>query len=404
MCNIPSPACHSGNCVQAKNNLLYETWLRKVNLNPRIWTNDADSWFITGEPNRAEWQNLNAPAAFATTLMKINSPDFEHIKICGNFQVQIVGGQDQNSVYVLGPNAAARVVAVQNYGRVLYIRQARDCDPRICAQLMDKVIVRIGVHKLRSITNTGNGDIYGRNIKSSNMVLSSAGCGNTMLKGDINLKQVNQYGGGTVTILGANTPRLDINVRGNGSVNVSGHVGVRSIQHYGNGIVSIIGADTDNLCISAAGCGLTTVAGYANLKSVTAVNSSHVYVYWVSSDSTDVCEHDNAFIGLAGATRNLNVDVDNSAHFDGQYLRANNAYVRTRGESHANVLAAQKIFSDAQDNSSTYIFGSPRNVSRFANKDAQIIPVGPNYSTLSMSPPPQPWNAPSNYSYKGETH
>lgn len=387
-------------CFQASDiNPVKETWLCNINLDTNQWTRYADSWFLTGLPNRLEHSGLKSDPEKAETLMTIKVPDFDKVVINGSFQVQIVGNQEHNSVYILGSNISARQTSVEIRGQTLYIQQPTN---RLTA--FDKTIVRIGVRNLRCLTNLGCGNVYGRGIQSSNLSITSAGSGNIMLMGNINLTQINQTGMGTVTVMGANTPSLDIQVIGNGGVNVCGHVGIHAINHRGDGEINILGADTDCLTIFASGCGTTSIVGFANLKKVTAINRSRVYLYWVNSDGTTVTESDDARVGLAGSTKMLNLNLKNHADFEGQYLRSDNIYVRTQDSAHANVATNQRLFAEARDKSSIYYFDSPKNKSDFTWGDGMIIPLEHIPCPCNVNPPvitkPISWN--NSGHYKGE--
>ena len=368
---------------QAKPGLFKETWIKKMNSNPNSWTQKADYWYLTGEPNRIERYDQNGPINKVMSVTMVRVPDFTNIQIDGKFQVQIIGQQEHNSVFITGPNAQTRQVVVEIKNNTLCIHQSKDAKIPT-----NKIIIRIGVHNLCKLTSNGPCLIAGRGIASSNLSIESTDGATIMLTGNMNVSQIRQTGTGTITIIGAYTPTLNIYVKGNGNVNVSGRVGVRTIKHAGNGTVNVIGADSDGLTINAYGTGKTTVMGYVNLKKVVAGDSCCVFVYWVNSNGTYVSETGSAHVGLAGWTKNLNVDIDGTSRFEGRYLHATSAYVTTRINSHANVYPDQKMFASAMGTSSIYFFGSPNMVSRYTTGQAVIIPIFED-STPPMAAMPQ---------------
>lgn len=364
-------------------NLLNESWICKVNLNPNLWLCGADTWFITGKPNKLEKSILRAQPYNAISSMKVRTGNFSKIYINGNFQVQIIGGQEKNSVRVLGPNNAVRMVAVETRNNTLFVRQVPSNDGK-CKPDIRKVIVQISACNLSCITTEGNGDIYGRFILSNSLIINSKGNGKIMLSGNMNLCQVNQTGTGPITIMGAYTPLLNIKLIGNGCINISGRVGVKSILNKGDGNITIIGADTDCLTITASGCSKTIVAGYVNLKKIIAVNKSQVYLYWVNGNASYIFENDQARVGLAGTTNNLNVTMKGSTRFYGQYLRADAAYINTSDKSHANVTANKELFAKNTGESSIYYAGSPT-LSNTTSGLTTVLPL--NGNALPPSPP-----------------
>ncbi len=361
------------NQSQVNHNLVKETWMRQINLDPNKWTRSADSWYFTGEPNQTERFDNKAPYNSAMTISAVKVPQFTNVVINGTLQVQLVGMQEQNSVYVLGTNAAVRQTMVRVSGDSIYITQTKNGDASQAD--LQNIIVRIGVHNLRNLSISGSSKIEGRNLMSDGLTISSSSCGMTLLSGNMNLSRISHSGPGTISVIGAYSPNLNLTVNGAGSVNVSGRVNVHMINHAGNGSVSVIGANSTALTIYACGSGCTTVAGYANLRKLTAVDNTQVYLYWVNTKSAYITERGNARVGLAGSSYNLNVDITGTSRFEGQYLHACNAYVRTRNSSHANVESDGKIFAAASDNSSIYIFGSPNNVSRFMANAGTVLPV-----------------------------
>ncbi|MCE3237129.1 MAG: hypothetical protein K0R24_110 [Gammaproteobacteria bacterium] len=367
-------ACSSTNGydqTQLRHNLLQETWMRSINLNPNNWVKGTDAWFLTGAPNRIEQYNNAAPPSKAMTTLKVRVPDLTNVNISGDFQVQLVGRTEHNSVYIMGPHQDTRQIIVEMMNNTLYIHKAKDS--KAC---LKNVIVRINIHNLQLLKNVGISNIYGRDITSDHLMIESYDSGNIFLVGNMKLANVNQTGTGSIIVIGAHTPALSIKAIGKGNVKINGRVGIQNILHQGNGEVAILGADSDSLAIQASGNGLTTVVGYVSLKKISAKDSSRVYVYWTNSPSLYVAASGKAQIGLAGATTNMNIDITDASCFDGQYLQGNTIYVRTRDWSHANVSSDKKIFAAALGNSSIYTFGSPTMVSRYTSQKGAIIPIG----------------------------
>ncbi len=372
-CMITLISCARTPHPAVNQNLLEETWMRTVNLNPMIWTHDADRWFFTGQPNATESDSRLAPPDKAMSMTTMKVSEFTHVTIRGCFQVQIAGQQERNAIYILGPNESTRQILVQESGDTVTITQPED-DKGQMANLKN-VIVRIGVRDLRSLTVSGAVNVEGRMLCSHSLVIDANNAGSILLSGHINLLKVNNEGSGSVSVIGAYTPSLYVVNRGDGAVNVSGRVGIQTINNLTNGKVNIIGADSRSLMINACGNSRTAVAGYANLKRLSAVGNACVHLYWVSSHDATVTLHNNARVGLAGCIVTLNLYLTDNAHFGGQYLHGKNMYVETYKNAHANIAADRKIFASANDDSSIYYFGSPNIVSRYTTGRGTVIPV-----------------------------
>lgn len=376
-----------------------EHWQQMVETSSNGWTKGADRWFLAGEPNAAELMNRGAPYSDAISTMIVRVPDeINEIRTGGAYQVQIFGTDDHASLFILGPNEGVRGVAVAIQGNKLSLHQTEYVSPSV----MKRVIVRIGIRSLNTLTQMGCGPIEAVRIRSTNLCIEalSGACGNIYLSGNVNLKRLSQAGSGSINVFGANTSALNITTSGSGTVNVIGNVGLKSITHHGSNDINIIGARSDGLNIDTDGSGKVGINGRVNLKKVQAKDKACVYIYPVNSDRIDASAYDNAQIGLAGYTHDLYVNTFDSSHFAGRYLCAQNAYVRAKDQSHVNVTASNKIFAEADKNSSIYFFGPANLLSQFTSDDARIIPMNErNWCNFNSEYRPYSYT----YAHRGET-
>lgn len=371
-CAMPS---HEFVQSQVKSDLLQENWQAKTEMDAYQWKKHADSWLWFGRPNAIEIANRNAPLSTAMSTMAVKVPDFTMIKVKGDFQVQLDGRFQHNSVYLYGPNEEIRQIAVEVKNQVLDVHLPENSvDPK-------HVIVRIAIHHLRALTHSGSGKVEGRLIRANPLELTSEGSGDLVLTGKINVKQINHTGAGDITILDAYTPYLKIYSAGSGNLNISGRVGVASIVHNGTGDINIIGADTNALSVWAQGAGKIGIKGIANVQQVNAGGNTNVYLYAVKSKNLYVYTREKAIVGLAGQTKSLYVDAKGSSSFLGRYLHSKYTYVRAREWAHINTAADRRAFAAANNNSSVYIMGYPDIISPYVNDNAVIIPIEPPPTT-----------------------
>jgi len=358
-----------------------ETWMRTVAVNPQPWTYGSDRWFMTGDPNAVEIANKHAPYSTAMSVVNVRVPNFTNLKIVGDFEVQIFGTYNPNSVYVYGPNDGVRQVSVQVRGNTLCITQTHPYQP-----LMRHIIVRIGMNNLVSLMHKGCSNVEGIHLRSSGMFVTAYGTGNMYLAGDIPMRRIVQMGTGSINVFGANTPCLDILTNNNGPVNVSGpHVGLRSIVHHAFGNINIVGATSTGMKIMADGGGRVSISGSnINLNSVSATNRVCVYAYNLNSSILYVHTFQNAKVGLMGYANNLYANAQDNSVIMGKYLCACNAYVRTTSCAHINVAAGMRIFAAATQDSSVYFYGSPNIMSQFVSGGAVVIPIWGNTGRSCM--------------------
>lgn len=389
-------SCASSRNPYPRSDLTNENWTSLVDTNPNHWAVGADRWFMTGDPNATEVMVHHAPDRAAISTMAVRVPDFTRILANGDFQVQIYGTYDHNAVYLYGPNAGVRQVAVEVRNNVLCITQVKNA-----TRDTSRVIIRIGVVNLQHLTHQGNGMVEGRQLRSTGLNVVSTGAGNMYLAGNMNLYDVLDAGKGSISIFGAVSSGLNIRTTGSGSVNISGNVGLHSISHKGSGDINLIGASGHGVKINAAGKGKIGILGQVDIREIKACDSTCVFAYCLNGDSLYVYTSQNARVGLAGRVNHLYVDASGSSRFGGRYLQATDAYVRSRDGSHANVMAVGRMFASATNNGSVYFYGSPDIMSQFVNGNGTVMPIwykdGSNYGGVCMIGP-----HPSRAVYKGE--
>lgn len=365
-------------CATTKHNpypndsLINENWARQVEKNPNLWARSADRWFRSAEQNETEIANRHAPISAAITTMHVKASNFDNIRVDGDFQVQIFGTFGKSSVYIFGPNNGVRRLTVNVANHTLCVSQDRGSS----TELMHKVIVRIGINYLRSITQAGCGSIEGISLHSNALVVNSSGPGPMYLSGNLKLRRVNNTGAGNITIYGINTSCFDLYSNGSGTTNLTGDVSIRTLKHCGTGNVNIIGATPRcPMNIYTVGAGKIGIAGQANITSIIAKGNTCVYVCSSVASQVNVCQYDRSTVGMTGVAQNLVVDAYNSSRFNGRYLCVRTAFVRAHDYAHINVSAGDKIFAASTQSGSVYFYGEPKIMSQFVNGSGVVLPL-----------------------------
>ena len=351
---------------------MYENWFRFVDTHPNRWAYGADRWFFTGNPSATENQVKQAPAWAAVSTMAVKVPQFTRIRIEGNFDTQIYGTSQPNSVMIYGPNQNVRDVMVEVLGDTLVIKQAH------ARQAIKGLIVRIGIGELHELTQLGCGTIEAAQIHSSALTVFSRGKGNIFLAGAgmLNVQRIVNAGSSRISVFGAKSRSLDITTCASGSVNVSGNVSLRHVIHQGCNEINVIGANNYTVGdINASGAGKVGIYGQANFARIIARNQVKVYATIANHAGLYVYTYDYARVGLAGNVGSIYVDTYAQSAFLGRSLCACSAYVRARAWSHVNIAASNKIFAAATNNASVYFFGSPERMSQFVSGNGLVIPV-----------------------------
>ncbi|ARG96337.1 GIN domain-containing protein [Legionella micdadei] len=180
-----------------------------------------------------------------------------------------------------------------------------------------EVTAEVRAHFLNSFTYKGEGTIGGSNIHSSLLDLNIDNSGQTTLGGYIVLRKLKASGGGNIQISGIHTQYLQLNITGKTKVQLAGVINVSKLNLEGDALLSM---------------------------------------YWIKAPVLSVCQRGRSFIQLAGVVDRLDVELWDSAHFNGRYLRAKSAFVKTHDRSIADLTATKHQHTLATDASDIYFY------------------------------------------------
>lgn len=363
-------SCANGRYPYPKSDLGEETWRAQVETNSSDWAMKADDWFLAGGPSRAKIANDRAGYHSAVSRNSVRVTNFIGIRAIGNFQVQITGDPDRNTLTIEGPNEAVRAINVKMNNNVLCLEQAKDAPSN-----MNQVIVHITIRHLEYLEHNGLGSVEGVRLDSNHLRIENTGCGNIFLAGRIDVKCIISHGPGTVNVFTICANDTEIVTTGSGNVNLGArrYVTLRSIKHKGSGDINVIGAVGGNLTVSAEGKGKIGIYGRVNVREIRASGKTCVFI--MSSDSIAPCiyVYDDARVGIDGKAGSLNGYTTRTARLLARYLHVQNSYVQASGQSHMNVTAYNKMFATANDYATIYFYGDPNILTAFKRGDGAII-------------------------------
>lgn len=342
-----------------------EKWIGKVG--NKVDTRDASPWFFRDESKDQE-NVLTDSINFVTVPVY----DFSSIQIAGNFDVQIKGNVKQNYVMVQGPPNVTKFIKIRTIAQTLQLQQL------VSSPALDKVIIRIGIKSLNSLFYQGAGSVEATQLRSPGLIIKSIGSGDIYLKGNYFVRQILQEGNGLISMMGARANQLDILAKGEGEIGISGLIGLHSIVTHRSSEVNIIGAQGENLAIVADNHSKIAIRGQVNISTIRLKDRASVYINAVNSHYLQIHARDHSRVGLRGKVNNLSVELNGGANFYGRDLLARHAFVRTNGQTHANVTATAKLYANANNNSSIYFFGPNDVLFSAANDEAIILPIA-NY-------------------------
>lgn len=170
------------------------------------------------------------------------------------------------------------------------------------------------------------------------------------------LNGVKYTGSGVLKGTRLNSRLIDFEINNSGSTILGGELGIRKLDVKGSGLVDITGIRSHNLTMNLSGKSRLKLKGMANISNLSIEDKAWVSYYWVNSKSLIIRARDESFVQLAGAVDKLDVELCDKAHFNGRYLRASRAFVKTFGHSLAEISAVHRQHTLASDSSDIHFY------------------------------------------------
>jgi hypothetical protein len=247
-------------------------------------------------------------------------PPFTQVQVEGIINVSLHSGYKNQVIILHGDPRDLGNVLIDPKGGKLLIKLPKG-HPNF-----GQVTAEIRANVLKGFYYEGEGTIVGNNIHSGFLELSIDNSGDTTLGGYLVLRKLKASGGGNVQISGVNTKFLQLDISEKTKVQLSGVIDLSRINL----------ADSSVLCM-----------------------------YWVKSPLLSICQRGNSLVRLAGVVDKLDVELWDTAHFNGRYLRAKNAFVKTHDRAVADIMAIKHQHTLATDASDIYFYKVPKTSADF---------------------------------------
>jgi hypothetical protein len=181
------------------------------------------------------------------------------------------------------------------------------------------------------------------------------------------------HGTGVVKGTKLNLQHLDLVLDNQGSTILGGNVGLRYLKIQGAGTVDISGISGKQVRMDLGGQGKIKLKGMADIASLTMKDKAWLSYYWVKSESLTVNGFDESYIQLAGIVDKLHVKLCDKSRFNGRYLRANRAFVKTFNHSLAEIAVVDRQHTLASDSSDIHFFNLPDMRTDFLAFDGAVL-------------------------------
>lgn len=117
------------------------------------------------------------------------------------------------------------------------------------------------------------------------------------------------------------------------------------------------------------------LTGMMNVQNITSTDHSRVKLYWVNSSNLVIAGSDKSIIKLAGVATVMHAYLNDQAQLNGQYLRAQQAIVRTDNQAFVGISATQALRGFASDDSNIFYYKYPQTLNDFSIESGNILQV-----------------------------
>ena len=163
-------------------------------------------------------------------------------------------------------------------------------------------------------------------------------------------------GSGKLTGTKLKSNDLELDIDNDGIANLGGYLMLRKLTARGKGLTKISGVHSNYLSVMIGGQAQVEMKGKTNLRELGINGSGRFNMYWVKGPLLKLRAHGNSTVQLAGVVEKLDVELYDTAHFEGRYLRANRAFVKTFDEAVAKISALKRQHTLASDHSDIYFY------------------------------------------------
>jgi hypothetical protein len=256
-------------------------------------------------------------------------PNISEINVIGDINLNLHTGYNKPDVALTGEPSMLDNIQMRVAHGVLFI-SLKDPSRHCCTS----VSANIRTHYLNGLVYHGKGSIRGERLRANLEHVVIDNPGTTLLSGTIKLGYIEVRGGGATQIGGVIAPHLRVKISENSKLKITGQ---------------------------------------AALRHLSVKDTSWFSLSWLKTTTLIICASENAYVEIAGIVNKLDVELWNSAQFNGRYLRARRAYVKTHDKSVAKMAATEHQHTLAKDASDIRFYNLPEMKTDFMAQDGAVL-------------------------------
>ncbi|MFA5958992.1 MAG: DUF2807 domain-containing protein [Tatlockia sp.] len=251
---------------------------------------------------------------------------------------------------------------------------------RIAVKGKINVSLHTGAKNARLVLHGDPRDLQHVSSRVVNNILRIRVAGGYPRYGEISTEIFSQYlngfdytGAGTITGNRIHSGLLDLGINNPGQTKLAGSMVLRKLSAAGGGNIELHGVRTRLLLLKIEGKTKVQLAGVISLSRLDLNGDGLLSMYWVKSDRLEICSRGHTFIQLGGVVDRLDVELWDSAHFNGRFLRAKSAFIKTHGKSIADITVLKHQHTLALDTSNIYFYKIPQTKADFMAFDGAVL-------------------------------
>ncbi len=270
-------------------------------------------------------------------------PNITDVVVKGPFNLNLHTGYNKPNLLLTGEPHMLDNVDVHVENGILFL-SIKDPSAHCCTSITADIQTRY----LNGLIFHGKGNIKGERLRANLERIVIDNPGTTILNGTIRLNSVKVMKGST-QISGVVAPYLKVEVSEGAKLKLE---------------------------------------GVASMRHLTIKDNSWFSLSWLKATTLILRASDHAYVEIAGIVNKLDVELCNYAQFNGRYLRARRAYVKTRDYSVAKMAATQHQHTLATDASDIRFYNLPVIKTDFMALDGAVLDMRLLSSPLVEEPTP----------------
>lgn len=173
------------------------------------------------------------------------------------------------------------------------------------------------------------------------------------------LNSIRYIGKGQLNGNRINSNALNVFLNNPGTTKLSGHIRLRHLEVNGSGFVQISGLASPYLNVHLKGNPKVQLSGVAKVGTIAINGDAWLSLYWIKSEYLTIKAKKAARFQLAGSANVLDLELWDKAYYKGRYLRADRSFVKTHGQSVAEIASVKHQSNLATDASNIYYYNLP---------------------------------------------